>query len=64
MAVVNKRSCRERPILSLFVPDGPKGERPVKVQRISVSVPYVRYLNADKREFLVPNATASREGLF
>ncbi len=29
MAVENKRSCRERPILSLLVPELPKGEYPV-----------------------------------
>ncbi len=55
MVVESQCSCREGPILSLFVPDGPKGERPVKVQRISMPVPYVRYLNEGKREFPVPN---------
>ncbi len=39
----------------------PAGERRVKVQRISVSVPCVTYLNVDKRKFPVPNATAYRE---
>ncbi len=32
MAVENTRSCRERPILSLLVPELPKGEWPVIVQ--------------------------------
>ncbi len=32
MAVENKRSCRERPILSLLVPELPKGEWPVIIQ--------------------------------
>ncbi len=41
----------------------PAGQRRVKVQRINVSVPCVTYLNVDKHELLVPNATAYREEL-
>ncbi len=64
MADKKQRVFREGPTLSTSSQPTPGGERRVKVQHISVAVPCVTYLNVDKREFPVPNATVYQEELF
>ncbi len=64
MPIENKRSCRERPILSLLVPELPKGEWTVIASTMNQRVSGVcSDLNQYKFEFPVPNATAYREEL-
>ncbi len=63
MAEKNVCFFTEGPTLSTSSQPTPAGERRVKVQPFNVSVPCVTYLNMDKREVSVPNATAYHEEL-